>query len=125
MPFDEFAKYDGIGLAALVKRGETTPSGLLEAAIARAESVNPKINAIVVGLYEQARQQIKGGLSEGAFTGVPFLVKDLGFWMKGVECSEGSRLFQGHKPDRDDTIIERLPTGRSGYLWVYAFAGRG
>ena len=107
IPYNEYAQYDALGLAELVRKKELKPEELLEAAIARAEAVNPKINAIVVKLYDQARQAIKDGLPDGPFTGVPFLVKDVFFWMEGVECSEGSRLFQGHKPRRDDTVIER------------------
>lgn len=116
VPFDEYAQHDAMGLAELVRKQEVTPEELLEAAIARAEAVNPKINALVVTLYDEAREEIKQGLPRGPFTGVPFLVKDLGFWMKGVECSEGSQLFQGHKPPRDDTVIERY---RSAGLVIF------
>jgi Asp-tRNA(Asn)/Glu-tRNA(Gln) amidotransferase A subunit family amidase len=38
---------------------------------------------------------------------VPFLVKDLGFYMKGVECSDGSRLSKGNVPSQDDTVVKR------------------
>ena len=88
MPYEQYAQYSALEMAELVRKKNVTPAELLEAAIARAEAVNPKINAVVVKMYEQARQEIKNGLPTGAFTGVPFLVKDLGFWMKGVECSE-------------------------------------
>ena len=46
---------DGLNQAALIASGEVTPSDLLEAAILRAEAVNPAINAITVPLYDQAR----------------------------------------------------------------------
>lgn len=108
LPFDEYTKHDGIGLAELVKQRQVSPEELLEAAIARAEAVNPQINAIVVKLYDRARKQIALGLPDGPFRGVPFLVKDLGFWMKGVECADGSRLYQGHTPTKNDTVIDRL-----------------
>ena len=107
LPHDEYAKYDGLGLADLVRKGQVTAEELLEAAVARAEAVNPKINAIVLKLYDIARKEIARGLPSGPFTGVPFLVKDLGFWMKGVVCSEGSRLFKDHIPARDDTVVKR------------------
>ncbi len=44
---------DGLDQAALVARGDATPTELLEAAIRRAEAVNPALNAITVPLYEQ------------------------------------------------------------------------
>ena len=65
LPFDEYSRHDGLGLAELVRKKEVKPEELLEAGIARAEAVNPKINAIVVELYEQARQEIKQGLPNG------------------------------------------------------------
>lgn len=55
----------------------------------------------------EARKAIACGLPDGPFRGVPFLVKDLLFQMKGVECSNGSRMFLGYKPERDDTVIQR------------------
>ena len=106
-PFDEYDKYDGLGLAELVKNKDVKPEELLDAAIARAEAVDKKINAIVVKLHHEARKTIAQELPEGPFRGVPFLVKDLLFQMKGVECSHGSRFFRGYKPDHDDTVVQR------------------
>jgi amidase len=108
LPFAEYLTYDGLGLAELVKRKEVKPEELLESAIARAEAVNPRVNAIVVKLYDQARRYIAKGLPNGPFRGVPMLIKDLGFWMKGVECTDGSQLYKGNVPTSDDTVIERL-----------------
>lgn len=107
LPQDEYAKYDARGLAELVRKRVVTPEQLLDAAIARAEAVNKTINAIVVKLYDEARAAIKRGLPDGPFTGVPFLVKDLLFQMKSVECSHGSRFLRGNTPDHDDTVIQR------------------
>jgi amidase len=105
LPYEEYAKHDALALAELVRNKEVEPEELLDAAIARAEAVNEKVNAIVVRLYEEARETIRRGLPEGPFRGVPFLAKDLLFQMKGVECGNGSRLFLGYKPDHDDTVI--------------------
>ena len=44
LPFEEYIRYDAIGLAELVARGEISPLELLEAAIQRTEVVNPKID---------------------------------------------------------------------------------
>ena len=44
MKFEEYRKYDGLGLAELVKKKEMKASELLEIAINRAEAVNPTIN---------------------------------------------------------------------------------
>ena len=45
--FAEFARFDGLGLAELVRRGEVAPIELVEEAIARIEARNPALNAVV------------------------------------------------------------------------------
>ena len=47
MAFDEYAEHDGLGLAALVAKGEVSPAELVEAAIARIERHNGVLNAVV------------------------------------------------------------------------------
>ena len=54
MKYSEYIQYDGIGLAQLVQSRQIQAHELLEIAIQRAEQVNPKINAIVIPMYEQA-----------------------------------------------------------------------
>ena len=75
MSIGEYGALDGLGLADLVRRRAVSPSELLEEAIARAERVNPKINAIVTALYEDARRAAAAvSPSAAPFLGVPFLV---------------------------------------------------
>ncbi len=105
--FDEYSQHDGLGLAELVQKKDVKPEELLEAAIARTEAVNATINAVVVKCYDQARDSIKRGLPDGPFKGVPFVVKDLGFWMKDTLCTEGSRLFENHVAKEDDIVVRR------------------
>jgi amidase len=89
----EYLQHDGVGLAELVRRGEVTASELLEAAIRRAEAVNPRLNAIVIPMYEIARERAAGALA-GPFAGVPFLIKDLKQDYAGVLASAGSRSYR-------------------------------
>lgn len=72
----EYAHYDGLGLAQLVRAGEVSAIELLEAALARSSRVNPLINAIVLSMEEEARRAIAEGLPAGPFSGVPYLLKD-------------------------------------------------
>ena len=44
---NDYEKYDAVALAELVRAGDATPAELVDAAIARAETINPKITAIV------------------------------------------------------------------------------
>ena len=101
MRFDEYVKHDAVALAALVARGEITASELLETAIARAEQVNPAINAIARTQYPRARAAVAGGLPDGPLRGVPFLIKDISVFEKGVPASLGSALYANFVPDHD------------------------
>lgn len=99
MKFSEYIQYDGIGLANLVKNKEIQSHELLELAIQRAEQVNPKINAIVIPIYEQAlkKASFKQNNLTDTFSGVPFLLKDLHQEYAGVAISSGSKSFKNAK----------------------------
>lgn len=105
--FSEYLKYDGLGLADLVRRKEVKPEELLEAAISRIDAMNPKINAVVTKMYDVARKTLSQGLPDGPFTGVPFLVKDLGATYAGVRNTSGSNLFAEYVPDFDNELVKR------------------
>jgi amidase len=74
---DPFALLDATAQADLVRRGQATAGELVEAAIARIEAVNGPINAVTHKLYDQARALATRPTGDGAFAGVPFLIKDL------------------------------------------------
>jgi amidase len=107
MRFPEFESFDGLGLAGLVRKGEVTPSELLEAAIERVEIRNPKINAVVMQLYDFGRQTIAAGLPEGPFRGVPFLLKDLNGSLGGFPTTRGSHFFADVVPPEDGVLVKR------------------
>ena len=94
MAFSEYGKYDGLGLAELVRKKKVSPGELVEEAISRIETHNPKLNAVVYKLYEQARAKAKGKLPDGPFLGVPFLMKDLLASLEGVPTSNGNKLWR-------------------------------
>ena len=91
--FSEYERYDALGMADLVRRGLVTPAELLESAIERVEARNPAVNAVVMPLYDLARQAIADGLPDGPFRGVPYLMKDLTASIAGVRMTRGSRFF--------------------------------
>src|SRR5712691_10309068 len=106
--FAEFDHYDGLGLAELVRRREVSPDEVLEEAIARVDARNPAVNAVVARLYDEARAAIRAGLPTGLFTGVPYLLKDLGAHYAGAITSFGSRLFADYRADHDSELTARL-----------------
>src|SRR5712691_9908612 len=102
--FADYERYDALGLAALVRSGKVTPLELLDSAIARVEERNPKVNAVVMRLYDYGRRQIAEGLPDGPFRGVPFLLKDLTAVLAGVAMTRGSRRARAaaHRLDGQD-----------------------
>jgi amidase len=107
MRFDEYRKQDATALAGLIAKGELDAKSVLEVAIARAEQVNPAIIAIVHKQYDQARKTVATRLPAGPFAGVPYLIKDLGFFEKGEPATYGSQLYAGFVADHDSAYVRR------------------
>ena len=104
----EFERYDGLALAELVRRKDVTAGEILEETIARIEVRNPIVNAVVNRMYDEARKVVAAGLPSGPFTGVPYLLKDLGAQYTGVVTSGSSRLFANAVADHDSELTIRL-----------------
>ena len=104
----DYERYDGLGLAGLVKNGSVSAAELLEAAIERVEQRNPAINAVVRRMYDQAKAAIAAGLPSGPFSGVPYLLKDNGPYHAGTITTFGSSAFRKFIPDRDSEMVVRL-----------------
>ncbi len=107
MGFSEYARYDGLGLAELVRNGEVSASELVEAAISAIDRHNPALNAIVYDARDEARRVAAGELSDGPFRGVPFLIKDLGMHVAGWPRTSGSRFLKGEVSVADGRLTER------------------
>lgn len=103
----EYQDYDAIGLAELVRGGQTTPTELLDTAIERIETLNPVINAVNRKMYDEARASIERGLPDGPFTGVPFLLKDLRAAYEGVPTTAGSAFFADKVAPHDSELVRR------------------
>ena len=92
---DQLAQLDALAQAALVRAGEATPLELVDAAIARIETLNPRLNAVITPLFEKARDQATSPqLPDGPFKGVPFLLKDFGCHSAGDPYHQGSRFLK-------------------------------
>jgi amidase len=92
---DVFSGIDAIGQAALVREKKVTSLELVDSAIARIESANSKINAVVAEYFDKARKQAKTALPASPLSGMPYLIKDLNE-IKGEIATSGSRLMATH-----------------------------
>ena len=78
---------------------------LVQAAIARIEAVNPRINAVITPLFEEALADARRPLPPGPLAGVPFLLKDLGTGQAGVLQTAGSRALRDFRPAVDNPMV--------------------
>jgi amidase len=108
MSFEEYVKHDATALAKLVETGAVSPAELLETAIARAEAVNPTLNAIVTPLYDKGRTMAEQVPSKGPFSGVPFLLKDLEMEWAGTPMKSGNAGYQNYVSTTDSEVVKRL-----------------
>jgi amidase len=104
---DDLAFLDATAQAELVRRREASPRDLVDAAIARIEKANPKLNAVITPLFEKARAEaVSAALPAGPFRGVPFLLKDLFCHSAGDPYHAGMRLLRELRwTERDDTYL--------------------
>src|SRR6266511_3136974 len=107
---EDLARMDATAQAELVRDGEASAAELVEAAIERAEALNPDLNAIIRPLYEQAREAAAGEVLDGPFRGVPFLLKDLGAAIAGESMHIGMSLLKDidFRPPVDSYLAQRF-----------------
>lgn len=108
MRFDEYVEFDAVGLAALVRAGDVTADELLTLALERTAATDDAIAGVVYVQEQVARGAIADGLPDGPFTGVPFLIKDLGCEAIDFPTSMGSRLYEGYRYTYDSEIFLRM-----------------
>lgn len=102
-----FGDMDATAMAALVRDGEVSALELVDDAIRRCEQVNGTLNAVVLEMFDQARDQAREPLGETPFAGVPFLMKDFVAEIEGVPFTEGSSFLEGYVPREDSEIYAR------------------
>lgn len=99
----DLAEWDAVETAAKIKNGEVSAAETVEAAIARAQRIEPQLNAIVNQTFDRARRE--AGEAKGLWAGVPTFVKDLDDVI-GVPTGFGSRAFPGYKGRAQTPLIE-------------------
>ena len=105
---------DATELARLIRTKEISPVEVIKAHLDRIETVNPKVNAVVtlmrdnaVNTAKAAEKAVMNGDVLGPLHGVPFSIKDA-LDTAGVLTQRGSRLFAGNIPTQDATAVARF-----------------
>ena len=112
----DLTELDATAQAELVRRRDASALELVDAAIARVERVNPRLNAVITPMFELAREAARGPLPDGPFTGVPFLLKDLGPAYAGVRMCEGTAFLRDYVPADDSELTLRYK--RAGLIVI-------
>jgi amidase len=105
MDQSDYLANDAVGLADLIARRQVSAAEVLEAALARTEAVNPKLNAVTLSLAEEARVVVHEGPPAGPLGGVPFLIKDLGAQVHGTAATAGSALMKDVVATADSAVV--------------------
>lgn len=96
-----------------LRRREIQPIELVEASIARIESVNEAINALPIRCFDRARAQAEawcaaeGVDNDRSLWGLPIAVKDYND-VGGVRTTYGSPIFANHIAEASDATVARL-----------------
>ncbi len=101
-------------LARRIREKSLSAQEVLEAHLHQIERINPKVNAIVTLIPEQARaraaeadEALARGEVWGPLHGLPVAHKDL-VPTRGVRTTYGSPIYRDFVPDQDGLIVERL-----------------
>jgi aspartyl-tRNA(Asn)/glutamyl-tRNA(Gln) amidotransferase subunit A len=105
---------EATALAALIRTKQLSSREVVQAHLDRIQAVNPKINAVVTLMAEQALtsadaadKAVASGAPLGPLHGVPFSIKDA-LDTAGILTQRGSKLFAGNIPDKDATAVARF-----------------
>ena len=120
--------------SARIRAGSVTPTQLVEASLARIKTYNPKINAFITVMRDQALGQAKEpkptsapGNSRGPLHGIPIALKD-NIDTAGIRTTAASAVFDDRVPNEDAEVVRRLKAAGAIFigktnLHEFAFGG--
>lgn len=111
-------KEDALFYADQVKKGSVTPLELVDRALDNVHALNPKLNALITLLEDEAREEAQAQTAlvekmtptESAalppFFGVPIFLKDLGQTLKGAPATSGAGLLKDSIAKESDNFAK-------------------
>ena len=111
---ESILKLSATEMAAAVRQGQLSAVELTEAHIKRIEAINDKLNAVVIPLFEQARQQAraidekrKAGEATGALLGVPVTIKEQ-YMVAGTQTTLGATNKIGNVYHSEGPLVTKF-----------------
>jgi aspartyl-tRNA(Asn)/glutamyl-tRNA(Gln) amidotransferase subunit A len=121
-------------VSRLVTSRELTVEELVSSTLDRIQAMNPRLNALITVLPEEAIAQARNldrelekGHNQGPLHGIPVVIKD-NLVTAGIRTTAGSRVLRDWVPAHDATLVTRLRqhgaivVGKAN-LYEFAFAG--
>ncbi len=107
-----FAGMDELGAA--FRSGTATPLEVVEAALARADALEPRLNAVIdtmrapaMAAAMVATRELQAGRDRGPLHGIPVAIKDL-IDVAGVPTTYATRAVDPATPDLDAVLVHKL-----------------
>jgi amidase len=118
----DLCSLSAVELASLIKRKKVSAREVLEAHLLQIERLNPKVNAIVTLVADQAKEAARKadeaqarGAQLGPLHGLPIAHKDL-METAGIRTTFGSPIYKDHVPTVDAIPVERIK--RAGAITI-------
>jgi len=108
MNIEEYARQDGLALAARLQAGATDPRALMQCAITLAKQRAEPLNALCYPDYEAALARAAAWRPTGVFGGLPFLLKDSGLACDRLPSSIGMALCKDMRFAGNATLVDRF-----------------
>jgi amidase len=113
-PASDICFMNAVEIAAQIKRKKLSAREVMEAYLKQIDRVNPKVNAIVTLIADQAMERARNadeaqarGASLGPLHGLPIAHKDL-VETAGIRTTFGSPIFKDNVPAHDAILVERI-----------------
>jgi fatty acid amide hydrolase len=111
----ELCRLSAAELARRIARGELSAREVVDAHVARIAEVNPRLNAVVLPLFDQARRdadrvdqdRARGRPQQGPLAGVPMTIKET-IDVVGTPSSAGLAQLAGRLASADAPVAARL-----------------
>jgi len=101
-------------LSDLIKQQRSSPVEIVDHCLQRIEELNPKLNAFITILAEDARNQarlteaeIREGKWRGPLHGIPIAIKDF-YDTAGVKTTAAAEQFKDRRPAHDAVSVSKL-----------------
>jgi aspartyl-tRNA(Asn)/glutamyl-tRNA(Gln) amidotransferase subunit A len=101
-------------LSKSIQAQKVSPVEIVDACLKRIEEINPKLNAFITVLADQAREQahaaeaeIKAGKWRGPLHGIPVGIKDF-YDTAGIKTTAGFEHFKDRVPAKDAMSVQKL-----------------